>query len=163
MYVQDFEGCMILCDQIPGCVDVSFVKNSGGACYPKSALGKRVSDDRILGGRLLVSTSSTTTPPPMAAIATSTPRSSSTAASGRPDPPIVSGFPAVGPYNYVGCWTDNVGLGAGRALGAVDAFVHTKAMTPTTCATFCTEYAYFGVESGSECYVCLPIHRLRPS
>ena len=45
---------MVLCDTVPGCVDVSFVRKSGGACYLKNGLGKTVKDDRILAGRLLV-------------------------------------------------------------------------------------------------------------
>jgi hypothetical protein len=167
-YVQNFEACMTLCDKTPGCVDVSFVKNSGGACYPKSGLGNWVSDDRILAGRLLapgtssssvISSLSTTVSSSTTAAATSTSRSSSTSTTATPIPSIVPGFPAVDSYNYVGCWTDNVGLGLGRALGAVGALVNTTSMTPAVCASSCTQYAYFGVEYGSECYVGLLIHR----
>jgi hypothetical protein len=175
-YVPNFEACMSLCDTIPGCVDVSFVKNSGGACYPKSGIRSWTGDDRILGGRLLppaasssgmFSTSATATSsskaPLVTSTAQSTPSLSSISTSATPTSPIVPGFVAFGSYNYVGCWTDNVSLGLGRALRAITALVNTTTMTPSLCATYCTQYAYFGVEYGGECYVSLPFHFPRPN
>lgn len=53
----------------------------------------------------------------------------------------------VGPYNYIGCYTE---APTGRALSSgIYAY---DSMTPDTCAANCTGYSYFGVEYGRECY-----------
>jgi hypothetical protein len=51
-------------------------------------------------------------------------------------------------YDYVGCYTDNVG---GRTFSAKDT-AH-DAMTIEKCAAFCSGYTWFGLEYGRE--VCL--------
>lgn len=268
---------MALCDLTPGCVDISFVRGSGGACYPKSVIGFPSNDARILGGRLLVprrSVSSTassvgssssvlpvaSTPAPTAsstpvsstasspsqisssipipAVSTSVVASSftssvnqtsaqssaspivslapsSTTPSATPSPssvgpsstspiatarisqsskllspsislasssstytstqstaatnttatqtsaatPVTStpAVPSVGSYAYAGCWSDSYAQGLGRALQGPGAF-RSSTMTPAMCASYCTQYAYFGLEFANECWVSVFFH-----
>jgi hypothetical protein len=54
--------------------------------------------------------------------------------------------PVTGAFAYHGCYSD----GAPRVLQGKVTVDH--AMTPTLCATHCADYAYFGVEYGTECY-----------
>jgi hypothetical protein len=54
---------------------------------------------------------------------------------------------AVGDFGYEGCYTDSI------ALRALSGFTLTTAdMTPTSCATICAEYTYFGLEDGNQCW-----------
>lgn len=50
-------------------------------------------------------------------------------------------------YSYQGCFTDSV---ADRALNAM-AFVDSS-LTISKCGSLCTDFEYFGLEYGSECY-----------
>jgi hypothetical protein len=54
---------------------------------------------------------------------------------------------SVGPYNYIGCYTEAT---TGRALS--NGIFAYDTMTPDTCAANCTGYNYFGIEYGRECY-----------
>ncbi|KAF2835617.1 Pyrrolo-quinoline quinone, partial [Patellaria atrata CBS 101060] len=54
----------------------------------------------------------------------------------------------VSSYTHQGCYTEGT---SGRALPALS-YTNTTAMSPTSCASFCTQYAWFGVENGKECY-----------
>ncbi|KAL2130741.1 hypothetical protein VTI74DRAFT_6005 [Chaetomium olivicolor] len=53
----------------------------------------------------------------------------------------------VGDFTYDGCYTDSVALRvlAGYTFTSPD-------MTPASCAAICAEYAYFGLEYGSQCF-----------
>jgi hypothetical protein len=66
----------------------------------------------------------------------------STGASSLPDIPET-----VGSYNYVECHSDNTTIGTlqDKSVGSTD-------MTIEYCMGNCTEYQYFGVEYGAECY-----------
>jgi WSC domain len=59
-----------------------------------------------------------------------------------------SSLPTVGPYKYLGCFTDNTGSRAlsGKIPGA------TSTNTLESCAAACSGYNYFGTEYGTECY-----------
>ncbi|KAH8687119.1 WSC domain-containing protein [Tricladium varicosporioides] len=56
-------------------------------------------------------------------------------------------FPAVGGYNYYGCYTEHEN---GRLLAEKHA--HYPGMTLERCSNECLAYKYFGVEFGKECY-----------
>ncbi|KAK5999297.1 hypothetical protein QM012_005622 [Aureobasidium pullulans] len=62
--------------------------------------------------------------------------------------PTISGYAAQGCYNEAS---------NGRALAA-RSMTNTTGMTPAMCASFCSSYAWFGVEYGSECW-CGPYPR----
>ncbi|KAK8010828.1 wsc domain-containing protein [Apiospora arundinis] len=83
-----------------------------------------------------VTTSSSTSDSPSSTVATS-----STSTSTGPSVPTVSG------YVYQGCYQEPSGR---RALP--DKFFAYDSMTLDSCAANCTDYAYFGVEYGRECY-----------
>ncbi len=53
----------------------------------------------------------------------------------------------VGEYEYVGCFTDNRDARSLRGTASFD-----PAMTLEKCAASCADYAYFGVEFGTQCY-----------
>lgn len=55
--------------------------------------------------------------------------------------------PTVGSYNYVGCFTDDNNQRSLTGLVTYD-----PQMTLEKCAAACSEYSYFGVEYGSQCY-----------
>ncbi|KAJ9633336.1 hypothetical protein H2204_007053 [Knufia peltigerae] len=55
--------------------------------------------------------------------------------------------PTVGNFSYVSCYTEAT---AGRALSSVA--LADNSFTIQTCASNCTQYRYFGVEYGRECY-----------
>lgn len=60
--------------------------------------------------------------------------------------------PSVGGFVYDTCAVDPSGNGgSGRAL-TDDATSSTNNMTVEICAAYCSNYAYFGVEYGAECY-----------
>jgi hypothetical protein len=86
------------------------------------------------------SVSSTASPLP------SSPSSSTTSAG-------PSTVPSSNSYDHVGCYNET----SGRALNATS-MVNSTGMTVTMCSNFCSAYAYFGVEYGSECY-CGPYLR----
>ncbi|KAI1328804.1 heme peroxidase [Xylariaceae sp. FL0255] len=64
-------------------------------------------------------------------------------------PPTVTptNTPSVGSYEFQGCWTEGDGV---RALSTANTAADD--MTLETCATFCQDYHYFGVEYSRECY-----------
>lgn len=43
--------CIQVCDDTPGCVDVSYIEGEPGPCFLKAKVGPRIPADRILGGR----------------------------------------------------------------------------------------------------------------
>ncbi|KAK5406239.1 hypothetical protein LTR06_008594 [Exophiala xenobiotica] len=55
--------------------------------------------------------------------------------------------PAIGNFSYVSCYTEAT---TGRALSAFT--LADNSITLQTCASNCTQYRYFGVEYGRECY-----------
>jgi hypothetical protein len=57
----------------------------------------------------------------------------------------------VGPYNYIGCYTEGNGI---RALEGA-AFYDYPAMTLEECLKDCNGYEWWGVEYGGECWSCL--------
>ncbi|KAF2108754.1 WSC domain-containing protein [Lophiotrema nucula] len=58
-----------------------------------------------------------------------------------------------GSYNYVGCWAEaSAPLISGRAINALGIYKNTTSMTPSLCAAYCFQYAYFGVEYSTECW-----------
>lgn len=57
--------------------------------------------------------------------------------------------PTVGPYSFVGCWTEGTDV---RALS--DDSYADDSMTLESCASFCSGYVYFGTEYGDECECC---------
>ena len=56
-------------------------------------------------------------------------------------------LPAVSGYDFVSCWTEPAGA---RAL--TGASTASDDMTLESCAAFCADWPYFGVEYGRECY-----------
>ena len=54
---------------------------------------------------------------------------------------------SVGAYSYTGCYTEGT---SGRALGSTNSA--SDLMTIEKCAASCSDYTYFGVEYGSECF-----------
>ncbi|EFQ28031.1 WSC domain-containing protein [Colletotrichum graminicola] len=73
--------------------------------------------------------------------ATSTSSSTSTV-------PTLAHKPTISPFALVGCWTEGNGV---RALGQKN-YASGDNMTLEYCASFCSDYKYFGTEYGSECY-----------
>jgi hypothetical protein len=65
---------------------------------------------------------------------------------GTTSPSIPSG-PNLAGYTYQGCRTDSV---SSRVLA--DSSTWSESMTYTACASFCSQYSFFGVEYGTECY-----------
>ncbi|KAK4539504.1 hypothetical protein LTR36_010902, partial [Oleoguttula mirabilis] len=58
--------------------------------------------------------------------------------------------PTIGNYTYQGCFNDSR---SARALRSTELYgTNTNNMTLEKCATFCSNYAYWGVEYGQECY-----------
>jgi hypothetical protein len=55
--------------------------------------------------------------------------------------------PVVGPYSFLGCYTEAT---TGRALSAKSSYDY-PAMTIEECEADCIGYTYFGVEYGGEC------------
>jgi WSC domain len=55
---------------------------------------------------------------------------------------------AIGPYSYVGCWTDSTGS---RSL-SVGTVGKSSNMSLEGCSTSCQGYKLFGTEYGQECY-----------
>ncbi|OCK79181.1 WSC-domain-containing protein [Lepidopterella palustris CBS 459.81] len=72
--------------------------------------------------------------------------SSSFTSSATPTGPTA--VPTVGSYKYQGCYTEAT---SGRSLSALTT-ANSTSMTPAMCAAFCSQYAWFGVEYGQECY-----------
>ncbi|KAI4717875.1 WSC-domain-containing protein [Aureobasidium sp. EXF-10727] len=92
--------------------------------------------------------SSTITSSASSSSTASTTSSSSTSTS----PTIV---PTVSGYAAQGCYSE---ASSGRALTS-RSMVNATGMTPAMCASFCSAYAWFGVEYGQECY-CGPYPRV---
>ncbi|TQV95128.1 Pyrrolo-quinoline quinone [Cordyceps javanica] len=85
--------------------------------------------------------STTTTPPPTTTTSTST-SSSTPTPTGPARKAVVNQT-----WNLQGCWTEATNQ---RALS--DRTYADDKMTLESCATFCKDYTYFGVEYGRECY-----------
>ncbi|KAF2711719.1 WSC-domain-containing protein [Pleomassaria siparia CBS 279.74] len=60
--------------------------------------------------------------------------------------------PSVGSYTYMGCWTDPINLGYPHVLNTLPVLTNVTSMTPSLCASYCTDFATFGLEYSSECY-----------
>ncbi|KAJ0334728.1 hypothetical protein COL5a_000791 [Colletotrichum fioriniae] len=56
--------------------------------------------------------------------------------------------PTISPYTLVGCWTEGNGV---RALSQKN-YASGDNMTLEYCASYCSDYKYFGTEYSSECY-----------
>ncbi|GKT49252.1 WSC domain-containing protein [Colletotrichum spaethianum] len=56
--------------------------------------------------------------------------------------------PTVSPFTLVGCWTEGNGV---RALSQ-KSYTSGNNMTLEYCASYCSDYKYFGTEYSSECY-----------
>jgi hypothetical protein len=50
-YTNNLEACLAACDITPGCVDVSWVIGTPGACYMKGSAGAVRQNSNIYGGR----------------------------------------------------------------------------------------------------------------
>lgn len=58
--------------------------------------------------------------------------------------------PSFPPYTYVGCYVDTYGPNPGnRVLNGPN--ITSSSLTYQTCATFCSGFEYFGLESGNFC------------
>ncbi|KID80411.1 uncharacterized protein G6M90_00g009650 [Metarhizium brunneum] len=106
------------------------------ASVPASA-----SSTTTLAGSSTVATSSASTTTSIAEISTVT----STSSTPTPTGPVKKA--KVGNWNFQGCWTEAT---HGRALTS-RAYADDN-MTLESCAKFCHDLAYFGVEYGRECY-----------
>ncbi|KAK1594865.1 WSC domain-containing protein [Colletotrichum navitas] len=62
--------------------------------------------------------------------------------------PTLAQKPTISPFALVGCWTEGNGV---RALSQ-KSYASGDNMTLEYCASFCSDYKYFGTEYGSECY-----------
>lgn len=60
---------------------------------------------------------------------------------------------AVTGYDYIGCYTDRVGLRTFSGKTYID-----DAMTAEKCAAACTGFTYFGMEYGREVSINLNLH-----
>ncbi|KAL5430130.1 hypothetical protein PMIN05_010418 [Paraphaeosphaeria minitans] len=58
----------------------------------------------------------------------------------------------------LGCWQDNAWRGQGRALRALPV-LRSPNMTAALCASHCSQFAYFGLEYSSECWVGMILPR----
>ncbi|KAK1989374.1 WSC domain-containing protein [Colletotrichum cereale] len=85
--------------------------------------------------------SSPVSSPSSVASTTSTSSSTSTV-------PTLAHKPTISPFTLVGCWTEGSGV---RALGQKN-YASGDNMTLEYCASYCSDYKYFGTEYGSECY-----------
>ncbi|KAF2651061.1 WSC-domain-containing protein [Lophiostoma macrostomum CBS 122681] len=74
---------------------------------------------------------------------------SSSSSSSTPPTPTSSTPPSVSGYTYTGCYSD---ASSSRALSALPALADGSNMTPTLCASYCSQYAYFGLEYARECW-----------
>ncbi|KAK4555212.1 hypothetical protein LTR86_007508 [Recurvomyces mirabilis] len=130
------EACIETCTNTTACIDVSL---SGRACYLKKSLSSSVSVANIDGARLVQNLTSTTS---SSTTTTSPPATAS---------PVAAAAAVVGTFDYFACFTDSV---ANRTLQG--AFLYgsssSRHMTLEICASFCSKYAYFGVEYAEECY-----------
>jgi len=43
--------CIQICDNTPGCVDVSYIEGTPGPCFLKGSVGPNIPAERVLGGR----------------------------------------------------------------------------------------------------------------
>jgi hypothetical protein len=60
--------------------------------------------------------------------------------------------PRFSPYTYVGCYVSAYGGSGGSSTPLLSGpTVTSNALTYQTCATFCTGYAYFGIQNGNQC------------
>ena len=64
-----------------------------------------------------------------------------------PTNPTLNNKATVGAFAYKSCWSDGLDI---RALA--DNVLRADTTTVETCAVFCKNYRYFGVEYGSQCY-----------
>lgn len=82
------------------------------------------------------------------AVSTTSAASSTFTSSATSTAPTLAHKPTVAAYNLTGCWTEGSGI---RALGQKGYASHNN-MTLENCASFCSDYKYFGTEYSSECY-----------
>ncbi|KAI5207927.1 hypothetical protein E4T38_03158 [Aureobasidium subglaciale] len=120
----------------------SVISSSSASVTPAPVSSTSASSSLILSS---VSSSSTSV---ISGSASSTLSSSTSATSTRPTIlPTVSDYAAQGCYNEIN----------GRALAAAT-LRNSTGMTPAMCASYCSQYAWFGVENALECY-CGPYPR----
>ena len=86
----------------------------------------------------------TTVPSSTSSSVISTKTSTSTSASATP---TLTHVKTVGPYSFLGCYTEGTGV---RALAGASFYNYTS-MTIEQCASSCVGSSYFGVEYGGEC------------
>ncbi|KZL71724.1 WSC domain containing protein [Colletotrichum tofieldiae] len=126
---------------------------------PTSALPQSTSSTSVLSSSHVESSSSSTTSSqistssdhptstssasPSSSVASSTRTSSSTSTV-----PTLAHKPTVSPFILVGCWTEGNGV---RALSQKN-YASGNNMTLEYCASYCSDYKYFGTEYSSECY-----------
>ncbi|KAF2001319.1 WSC-domain-containing protein [Amniculicola lignicola CBS 123094] len=94
--------------------------------------------------------SSPSSPPPSSRIPTS-----STSPSPTPS------FPTINTYTYLACYAEPPS-GSGRALTGLPGLVNSTSMTPLLCSTYCSQYTYFGLEFGQECWCGPHLSRSAP-
>ncbi|KAF6805249.1 wsc domain containing protein [Colletotrichum sojae] len=82
------------------------------------------------------------------AVSTTSAASSTTTSSATSTAPTLAHKPTVAAYNLTGCWAEGNGI---RALGQ-KGYASPNNMTLENCASFCSDYKYFGTEYSSECY-----------
>ncbi|KAK5197016.1 hypothetical protein LTR92_002954 [Exophiala xenobiotica] len=80
-------------------------------------------------------------------LATSTPTAGTGGGNTPVQPTGLAVPPAIGNFSYMSCYTEAT---TGRALSAFT--LADNSITLQTCASNCTQYRYFGVEYGRECY-----------
>lgn len=112
-----------------------------------SSISSSASSSSSSSSSLSAPSSTSTSSASASSSATTTISSSSTSTA----PTIV---PTVSGYAAQGCYSEAT---SGRALSA-RSMTNTTGMTPAMCASFCSSYAWFGVEYGSECW-CGPYPR----
>lgn len=79
---------------------------------------------------------------------TASPSASSTVSTSTTTSPTLAHRPTISPYTLVGCWTEGNGV---RALSQKN-YASGDNMTLEYCASYCSDYKYFGTEYSSECY-----------
>jgi iron transport multicopper oxidase len=73
--------------------------------------------------------------------------STSTGTSTAPKPTGPTNLPTIGPYSYIGCYTEATSI---RALTGKS--YYNDSMTVEMCYTQCTGFVWFGLEYSRECY-----------
>ncbi|WQF79890.1 Putative hem peroxidase, carbohydrate-binding WSC, hem peroxidase superfamily [Colletotrichum destructivum] len=93
---------------------------------------------------LTTSSPTTSSAPSSSSIVPSSTRTSSSTST----VPTLAHKPTVSPYTLVGCWTEGNGV---RALSQKN-YASGDNMTLEYCASYCSDYKYFGTEYSSECF-----------